>query len=140
MSKLQDQLAAHEGNLPYVYKDHLGYETIGIGFLVDKRKGGGLRPEEIEFIFNNRVRLIAEELERRVKFMGALNDARYAVMINMAYQLGVNGLIAFKKTIDYIGDGFYEKAAKEMLDSTWAKQTPKRAKEMSEQMRTGKWQ
>ena len=38
-----------------------------------------------------------------------------------------------------IDDGYFELAAKEMLDSRWAKQVGNRALELSEQMRTGSY-
>src|SRR5678809_1238796 len=89
---LKKQLAQEEGNVPYAYQDHLGYWTIGIGFLIDKRKGGGLRPEEIEFIFNNRIKLLKEELNKKIPWISSLNEPRQAVLISMAYQMGVDGL------------------------------------------------
>ena len=58
----------------------------------------------------------------------------------MAFQMGVDGLLGFKNTLAMIQSGRYSDAAKGMLSSLWAKQTPARAKRMSEQMRTGVWQ
>ena len=138
---LKKQLAQEEGNVPYAYQDHLGYWTIGIGFLIDKRKGGGLRPEEIEFIFDNRIRLLKEELNKKIPWISSLNEPRQAVLISMAYQMGVDGLLGFKNTLNTIKLGDYSKGAKEMLLSKWARtDTPARAKRMSLQMQTGLWQ
>jgi len=53
-------------------------------------------------------------------------------MLNMAYQLGFAGFCKFKKTIAYLQEAEWEKASEEMLDSKWAVQTPNRAKELSE--------
>ena len=53
----------------------------------------------------------------------------------MCYQLGVSGFSKFKKTIYYLETEQYEEASVEMLDSLWAKQTPNRAKELSEAVR-----
>ena len=77
---------------------------------------------------------------RSLVFWRKINDARQAVLINMAFNIGLSGLFKFKKTISAIKGGFYEKAAKEMLDSKWANQVGNRATELSEQMRTGEWQ
>ena len=54
------------------------------------------------------------------------------VVIEMCYQLGVTGFSKFVKTITYLKDKDFKSASVEMLDSKWAKQTPNRAKEMSE--------
>ena len=57
------------------------------------------------------------------------------VIINLCYQLGINGFSKFKKTIYLLETEQYEEASVEMLDSLWAKQTPNRAKEVSEKLR-----
>ena len=56
------------------------------------------------------------------------------VIIEMCYQLGVTGFSKFKKTIAYLQNKQWEDASVEMLDSRWAKQTPERAKELSERV------
>lgn len=134
------QLDRDEGNVPFVYKDHLGFDTIGRGFLVDKRKGGGLRPEEIDFITNNRLAINSTEILRRAPWSAKLDPVRFAVLLNMAYQMGVDGLFGFVNTLKMIESGDYDSAATGMLNSLWAKQTPDRAKRLSKQMRTGEWQ
>ena len=84
---------------------------------------------------------IAEVEERLVRagFLSGLNDARKAVLINMAFQLGFNGLSKFRNMLAAVQSEQYVLAASEMLDSLWAKQTPNRAKELSEQMLTGEF-
>lgn len=139
-TNLYDQLSRDEGRVAHVYKDHLGYYTIGIGFMVDKRKGGGLRPEEMEFILNNRIRLIKAELARRLPWLNTLDEVRQGVLFNMAYQMGVEGLLGFKNTLAMIERKDYEAASRGMMNSLWARQTPQRAKRLSEQMRVGEWQ
>ena len=82
------------------------------------------------------------EVEERLHKFGLLsvdNDARRSVLINMAFQLGVSGLMKFKRFIAAYRAGDFVTASKEMLDSRWAMQTPNRAKELSEQMLTGEW-
>ena len=54
------------------------------------------------------------------------------VVMEMCYQLGVTGFSKFVKTITYLKDKDFKNASIEMLDSKWAKQTPNRAKKMSE--------
>ena len=48
--------------------------------------------------------------------------------------MGAAGVKKFEYTIEHIEAGDYDKAAKEMLNSEWAKQTPNRAKALAERM------
>lgn len=134
------QLKRDEGEVLHAYEDSLGFLTIGIGILIDKRKGGGLRPEESEFIFRNRLKLLDAELNNRLPWITKLDPARRGVLINMAFQLGVSGLLGFKNTLAMIEAGKYQDAANSMLQSKWATQTPARAKRLSNQILAGVWQ
>jgi lysozyme len=55
----------------------------------------------------------------------------------MSYQMGTTGVMKFKNTLTAIEHGDYELAALGMLDSTWAKQTPNRARRLASQMKVG---
>lgn len=137
---IEQQLRREEGEKLYAYQDHLGYWTIGVGILIDKRKGGGLRQEESDFILRNRIKLKRAEVYKALPWVEKLNEPRQAVLIEMAFQMGLEGLLGFKNTLAMIKAGDYEGGGKGMLNSLWAKQTPARAKRMSEQMITGEWQ
>ena len=138
---LTRQLTGDEGNKTTVYKDSLGFWTIGIGRLVDPAKqGSGLRQCEIAFMLANDIKERLDDLGRLLPWMGSLSDARKAVLLNMSFQLGVNGLLAFKNTLAMIKIGDFEGASKGMLNSKWATQTPERAARLSEQMRLDSWQ
>lgn len=139
---LRRQLTDDEGKRKHVYKDHLGFYTIGIGRLVDARKhGSGLRDSEMEFMFSNDVDERIEALSKLIPWFQDLDDARQGVLLNMSFQMGVDGLLKFKKTLSLIGDGNYKAASMEMLNSAWAReQTPERAKRLSSQMCTGVWE
>lgn len=134
------QLKRDEGEVLHAYQDTLGYWTIGIGILIDKRKRGGLLPEESEFIFNNRLRLINEQLDKRIPWISRLDPVRRGVLVNMAFQMGIAGLLGFKNTLAMIEGGDYQAASKGMLQSLWARQTPARASRLSRQMASGEWQ
>lgn len=132
-----NQLTRHEDSVPYAYQDSLGFWTIGVGILIDKRKGGKLYPEEIEFILNNRVRKLAAELVVSIPWLKQLDPVRRYVLLNMAFNLGVAGLLKFKNTLEMVRTGNYSGAAKGMLNSLWAKQVKGRAVELAKMMETG---
>lgn len=132
-------LRGEEGEVLTEYKDHLGYSTIGVGRLIDARKGGGITAEESAYLLSNDIQKKLSELERKLPWIKELDEARRGVLLSMAFQMGTEGLLGFKNTLEMVRTGRYTDAAKGMLNSLWAKQTPQRAKRHSEQMRTGKW-
>lgn len=69
-----------------------------------------------------------------------LNEPRQAVLIGMVFQMGIRRTRGFRRALAAMAVGAWETAAAEMLDSTWAKQTPARAKRMADQLLTGEWQ
>lgn len=135
-----DQIKRHEGLVLHAYKDSLGYLTIGYGRLIDKIKHGGINEAEAEYLLQNDVSSVLTVLHRNITFFDSLCVPRQAVLMNMAFQMGITGLLKFKKTLTLIEIGDYDAAADNMLKSLWAKQTPNRAAEMAEQMRSGQWQ
>jgi len=71
-------------------QDHLGYWTIGVGRLIDKRKGEGLSAEESAYLLSNDIEKRDKELQKRLPWAVKLDDARYGVLLNMAFQMGVD--------------------------------------------------
>lgn len=132
-------LKRDEGWRSYAYQDSHPekYWTIGYGFLVDERKGGGL-PKEIG---EQWLRLVvadkwAELTARAPWVMDQPQDVQRA-LANMSYQLGVNGLLRFKNMISALRHGNRAEAAAHALDSAWARQTPSRAIRVTDLIRSG---
>ena len=135
MIKLLEQLKRHEGFRPAAYHDSLGFLTIGYGRMIDVRRQGGISEDEAAV-------LLANDIARVDKALGSWlldEPVRRAALLNMAFQLGVDGLFRFKNMFAAIERRDWEAAAAAGLDSKWAKQTPARAKELMEQLRTGRW-
>ena len=135
---LKEQLERDEGRVLHAYQDHLGYWTIGVGRLIDGRKGGGITNEECDYLLDNDINRITSALMVRWPWMLALDQARKECFVMMAFQLGVEGLAKFHATLALAQAGHYDQCAAQMLQSKWASQTPQRAYRVSEQMRTGK--
>ena len=140
MIELTDQvssdLCSHEGFVPHAYQDHLGYWTIGIGRLIDERRGGGISEDEARYLLRNDIDRIVSRLQREQGYRDAPDIVRRA-LVNMAYQLGVTGLLGFGKMWAALEQQNYSLAAEEALDSVWAKQTPTRAREVASWIRSG---
>lgn len=140
MSRLTELIEAQEGRKKTVYLDSEGFWTIGVGCLVDARKGGGLRDEEIDFIRDNRIALATSDVKHQFPWFVGLNEPRQAVLISMCFQMGLSGLLGFKKALAAMRDERWADAEREMRDSLWFKQTPERAGRMAHQIFSGAWE
>ena len=100
----------------------------------------GISAEHSHELLLNDISIVEEACERNDLLRGH-NDARQGAIINMAFQLGITGLLGFSQTLKYLANKDYANASVEMLDSKWYREdTPGRAKKMSEQILTGEWQ
>jgi lysozyme len=139
-SRLRQQLVRDEGEVAHAYQDSLGYWTIGVGRLIDKRKGGSLSPDEIDYLLDNDIKRKSAEVMAALPWVAGLSPARQGVVLNMAFQMGTAGLLKFVTTLKLVQAGDYAGAARQMLRSLWARQTPERAKRLAKQMESGQWQ
>ena len=131
------QLKRHEGLRLEAYQDHLGYWTIGYGRLIDERRGGGISEAEAEALLRNDVHRVTADVERRLPWVRGLSDVRRQALLNMGFQLGVSGLLGFRRMLDALKRGRFDLASQEALNSRWAKQTPNRADEIARMIRDG---
>lgn len=139
MIKLLAQLYRDEGEVLHAYQDTLGFWTIGIGRLIDERKGGGITKDESNSLLLNDIKTHTLRVIEKLPWAIGLSEARLGVLINMHFQLG-DGVFLFTVTLGLVKAKKYTAASKEMLASKWAQQTPARAKRLAEQMRTDVWQ
>lgn len=129
MKDIIQQLKIHEGYKPTVYKCTAGVDTIGVGFAI---KDLHLSEEVCDLILTEKLEALEERFEKKFDWFKTSPIEVRNVMLNMAYQLGFRGFCNFRKTIAFLADKDYKSASIEMLDSRWATQTPNRAKELSE--------
>ena len=129
MSNLVDSIKKHEGYVGIVYKDSLGIDTIGYGFAI---KDLELDEDICEIILERKLKDLQSRIDLKFNWYRYMPQEIKDVVMEMCYQLGVTGFSKFKKTIAYLQNKQWNDASVEMLDSLWAKQTPNRAKEMSD--------
>ena len=131
------QLEEHEGFVPHAYKDSQGWWTIGIGRLVDQRRGGRISREEALYLLQNDVEDATGELDLRLSSWRDLSDIRQRVLLDMAFQLGVGGLMKFRSMRQRLNEKNYRMAAEQMRRSLWYTQTFNRAERLARMMETG---
>lgn len=133
---LRDQLMLMEGLRLKPYRDTEGHLTIGYGCNLDD----GITQEEAEYLLTNRLRKATQDVDRAFPWARFLSAPRFAVLVNMAYQMGLGGLKQFRKMLAALEQSDFDTAAREMLDSRWAKvQTPGRAHQLAKQMQEDLW-
>lgn len=137
--KLNAQLRRDEGVVKHAYQDSLGYWTIGVGRLIDSRRGGGLSDDEMSYLLDNDIDRKSKLVFEALPWLADHPEPVQGALVNMAFQMGVAGLLGFKLTLTLIKEGRYEEASKRMLQSLWAKQTPNRAARIAKQVATQQW-
>lgn len=146
IDRIISRLVEDEGEVLHAYPDHLGFTSIGVGRLIDPRKGGGITTEESRYLLANDIRKWVA-IAGQWPWFDKLDWARQGVLICMLHQLGARGVSGFRNMLNAIARGDYDTAADEMLYrappkpewSDWHKQTPKRCELMAQIMRTGEW-
>jgi lysozyme len=131
------ELRRDEGVVRHAYQDSRGLWTIGVGRLIDERKGGGLSDEEIDHLLANDVSRVKSELDKFLPWWRDLDAVRQRALINMCFNLGIHGLLGFRNTLAAIQAHDWPKVAAGMLDSRWARQTGARAHRLAHMMETG---
>jgi lysozyme len=144
---LHARLREHEGERFFVYDDATGkplkkgdtlqgHPTIGVG---RNLAGRGITKAESDEMLSNDLEAISEDCDAAFPWAKEMNAARKSVLLEMVFQIGVAGVKKFVATLRAMREGRYGEAADGMLESLWARQTPKRAARLAEIMRSGAW-
>lgn len=133
------RLIADENEVLHAYPDSLGYLTIGVGRLIDPRKGGGITQDESRYMLRNDIARRVAECEQRFDWWDTLDPVRQQVIVCVAFQLGTDGVAKFSKMIEALRVRDYGAAGDEMENSSWHRQTPERCERMASVMRSGVW-
>ena len=100
----------------------------------------GLTDVEVMDLLSNDVDRCQEELERTFNWFSSLDQVRQEFLIQMCFNLGLTRLRGFKKALRHMATGAWEESADEFLDSRWSTQVGQRAVELTDLLRTGKYQ
>ena len=144
---LIENIKAHEGFRDRIYKDSLGKATIGYGFLVSalspdelKLNGGKVEPmskEVAEKILNLKIARLQKRVLECLPWLASKPQNIQDTILEMAYQLGLAGLLGFRHTLGCIEAGNYAQAAKNLRASLLYRQTPKRVEGYIRGLRDG---
>ena len=152
--RLVEQLVRHEGIRLNVYQDILGIDTIGVGRNIEDRGFSefeldtlnktieeiyevGITKEDAYFLLKIDINIMANELFKVRPITKLVDSIRQLVLMDMAFNMGVPRLCNFVKMWAALEQYDYDSAAKEMLDSKWAKQVKTRAIRLAYSMKHG---
>lgn len=134
--KLATQLEIDEGKRKRIYTDTVGKITGGIGRNLTDRP---FSDDEIALMLKNDIAEVEKQLDANLPWWREMSDARQNALANMCFNVGINRLLGFKNSLAAMKSKDYQKAAIEMLDSTWATQVGDRAKRVAKLMQEGEF-
>ncbi len=151
MYKVSQRILLHEGLRLQPYFCTKGKQTIGVGRCLDtnpltkeeeKVVGDwhhGITKCAAMYLLRNDIKRIYRELAKKIDFFKELDGERQYALIDMAFNLGVSGVLKFKKMLSYIAAGNYTKAANECLNSQYANDVGKRAIRIANTIKNGEF-
>ena len=118
-----------------MYKDSLGIETIGYGHnLRDKP----ISQRAAQIIFEDDLSDARNDLNKALPWASQqLDPARYDVLLDMCYNMGIKTLLTFQHTLAMIQNKEYVTAANNLVNTPWAKEVGPRATELLDILRNG---
>ncbi len=135
---LVGDLMGDEGLRRAAYRDGGGVWTIGYGHTGPEVRAGMVwRLGKIIDTLLEDIAIAQSELDDKLPWWRTLDDVRQDVMVELAFNLGIGGLLGFHQALAAIQAGRWAAAAGEMLASAWAGEVGARACRLAALMRNG---
>ena len=143
------RLIIHEGLRLQPYFCSKKKLTIGVGRCLDtnpltseeeKTVGDwrhGITKCSAMYLLRNDIKKVYKELKKELSFFIDLDSERQYALIDMAFNLGILGLLRFKKMLKAMEKGDFKTASKECLSSKYAKDVGTRAIRIANTIETG---
>lgn len=125
----------YEGLQTMPYTCPAGHLTIGYGHNLDN----GISQRAAEFILKEDLQIAQNRVQKKISGWKKLNEVRQFVLVDMTFNMGIHKLATFKKMLAAVEEGNYTAAANEMLNSRWAVQVGRRARELAKMMEKGEY-
>lgn len=145
LRKLKEEITKEEGEKLKVYRCTEGFPTVGIGHKIvrgdaeyEQPIGHTITKRRSTELFERDIKRTLEELDKKLPWLKTQPPEIIRAVANMAFQLGVSGVLKFRQMLQGIIDKDYEKAYTEGLRSLWARQTPARARRVMTMIRNVK--
>ncbi|MDA3812945.1 MAG: glycoside hydrolase family protein [Candidatus Cloacimonetes bacterium] len=124
MISMQTYIKRNEGLRLKPYRCQAGKLTIGYGRNLEAK---GISIKEAEYLFRNDINIVTKQVAIRIEFYRKLSYKRKLVLVDMAFNMGIEGLLGFKKMLAAMKSGDFREAGKELMRSKYAEQVKTRA-------------
>ena len=141
IEQCKEEIKRHEGEVLEIYEDSLGYKTLGVGHLIQKKDlefnlpvGTPVIQEVVDLYYEDDFN---KHLKETIDLIGEeefenLPEPIQHVLVNMCFNLGKNRLSAFKNMLKAVKAKDWKEMANQMEDSKWFNQVGRRGKELIE--------
>ena len=124
MISMQIYIKRNEGLRLKPYRCQAGKLTIGYGRNLEAK---GISIKEAEYLFKNDINIVTKQVANRIEFYRKLSYKRKMVLVDMAFNMGIEGLLGFKKMLTALKSRDFMEAGKELMRSKYAEQVKTRA-------------
>lgn len=131
---LAADLRRDEGLRLKPYRDTVGKLTIGYGRNLDDR---GISKPEAEYLLMSDIGATIQAVQAALPWFSRVDGIRQRVLVNIAFNAGVAGLLGFKRMLVALEHERFEEAADELLNSQAARDLPQRYGRLAAMLRTG---
>ena len=132
LTRLRNTLIRHEGLKLLPYKCTAGKWTLGVGRNIEDR---GISKVTAMQMLDEDIEICLNELMERLDYFETLPTEVQETLVNLCFNMGISRLMKFQLMLGAIQAGQYELAAKELLDSRYARQVGKRSEELADILR-----
>ncbi|MBE6447896.1 MAG: lysozyme [Alphaproteobacteria bacterium] len=151
INQASERLLLHEGLRLKPYYCTAGKQTIGVGRNLDANPISdteakvigdwhhGITKSAALYLLRNDIKRTFKDCKEHISFFDTLDSERQYALLDMAFNMGIGGLLKFKQMLSFLEYGEYSKAASECLNSNYAKKTGSRAKRIAHLLHTGCW-
>jgi lysozyme len=134
---LVSDLVRDEGEILHAYQDSLGYWTIGVGHLIDRRKSGGLTQAQSRRLLDDDLVVVGEDVAKYFPWSLQMSENRQRALWNLVFNLGGSNLSRWHQTIPAWREGRYQDAAALLRATKWYTQVGDRGPRIAELVEQG---
>lgn len=152
LDKLKLLLILHEGLRLKTYLCTSGKLTVGVGHNLYAKpikgivEGSTISKQKAFEILDDDIDEVIDQLNKSLPWVKNLDEIRRAVLIDMAFNIGVAGLLRFRKFLKDLQEGSFSGDSVEMFRSRWAYQVGDgrgkkrdRVDRLADMIETGDW-
>lgn len=134
-----EHLKLREGVVKCVYRDSLGYPTVGVGHLVkpgdNLQVGDCISDAQVDAFLQQDAQNAWNAAQQQASAAGCTDGCFVVALGSVNYQLGTGWQTKFPSTTSMINSGNYAQAADSLNGSLWQRQTPVRVADFQAALR-----